>query len=272
MEESKPLRYTPLSQAELEELRFARSLLENPGLAARLSDTLGTPIEKGLKMLPQNWSGTLNTVVRKALNQAMDVAIKTVPNRPSSASNLAHKLAVGASGGIGGLFGLPALMIELPLSTTVMLRSIADIARSEGHDLGAMETRLQCLEVFALGSQGAKKEGAESSYWAVRTALAQALREAAAHLTQRGTVQKTAPAMVRFVTAISSRFGVVVSEQAAAKAVPVIGAAAGALINVMFMEHFQNMARGHFIIRRLEKRHGRGTVESAYNSFIQNQS
>ena len=46
-----------------------------------------------------------------------------------------HKVLAGTSGGIGGAFGLAALPIELPVSTTIILRSIADIARSEGHDL-----------------------------------------------------------------------------------------------------------------------------------------
>jgi hypothetical protein len=77
-------------------------------------------------------------------------------------------------------------------------------------------------------------------------------------------VDRTAPAIARLLSAIASRFGVVVSEQAAAKAIPVIGAASGAVINVLFIDHFQDMARGHFIIKRLEAKYGQGTVESAY--------
>jgi hypothetical protein len=57
------------------------------------------------------------------------------------------------SGAIGGAFGLTALAVELPLSTAIMLRSIADIARSEGEDLTMVESRLACLEVFALGGR-----------------------------------------------------------------------------------------------------------------------
>jgi hypothetical protein len=60
---------------------------------------------------------------------------------------------------------------------------------------------------------------------------------------------------------------VVVSEQAAAKAVPVVGAAGGAVINVLFMDHFQDMARGHFIVRRLEARYGSSIVQRAYESL-----
>ena len=62
-------------------------------------------------------------------------------------------MLVGTSGGIGGVFGLAALPIELPVSTAIMLRSIADIARSEGHDISQVKTKLECLEVFALGGK-----------------------------------------------------------------------------------------------------------------------
>ena len=137
-----------------------------------------------------------------------------------------------------------------------MLRSIADIARSEGHSLSTMQTRLSCLEVFALGGRSSRDDATESSYWAVRAALARAVSEAASYMAQRSVLEKSAPAVVRLIAAISSRFGVVVSEQLAAKAVPIVGAAGGSLVNVLFMDHFQDMARGHFIVKRLEAKYG----------------
>jgi hypothetical protein len=146
-----------------------------------------------------------------------------------------------------------------------MLRSIADIARSEGFDITSVETKLNCLQVFALGGRAKGDDAGESAYWATRAALGTALNDATKYLAaRRGLVDRTAPAIVRFVSAVAARFGVVVSEQTAAKAVPVLGAAAGAAVNVLFMEHFQDMARGHFTIKRLEAKYGRETVESAY--------
>src|SRR3954470_15621561 len=249
-----PILSPRLTPAELKELAFAKAILENPGLTARISNVLGAPIEKGFKMLPKGWSETVNKVSRTALLKALQMAIVTMrgPQRPRKSSERFHKLLVGASGGIGGAFGLAALAVELPISTTIMLRSIADIARSEGHDVSAIETRLDCLEVFALGGKSGSDDGAESGYWAVRTALARAVSEAASYLAEKGVLEKSAPVIVRLVGSIASRFGVVVSEQVAAKAVPVIGAAGGSIVNVLFMGHFQEMARGHFIVRRLE--------------------
>jgi hypothetical protein len=72
---------------------------------------------------------------------------------------------------------------------------------------------------------------------------------------------------VRLITLIASRFGVVVSQKAAAQLVPVIGAAGGALINTIFIGHYQDMARGHFIVRRLERAHGAEPVRLAYEKL-----
>jgi hypothetical protein len=55
-----------------------------------------------------------------------------------------------------------------------------------------------------------------------------------------------------------------VSEKFVAQSVPVIGAAGGAAINVMFMTHFQDLARGHFIVRRLERKYGAEHVRAVY--------
>jgi hypothetical protein len=262
MEQPPPL--PMLTPPELRDLAYAKSLLENPGLTARLAQILGSPIEKGFKMLPANWSSVVHKATKGALDKALHVAIATIGSKnPRKSSERFHKFLAGASGGIGGAFGLAALPIELPVSTAIMLRSIADIARSEGHDLRSVGAKLNCLEVFAFGA-GKSSDAAESGYWAVRTALAQAVSEATSYLAQKGIVEKSAPVLVRLVSAIAARFGVVVSEEIAAKAVPVIGAASGSIINVLFMDHFQDMARGHFIVRRLEMKYGTPFVRAEY--------
>lgn len=258
--------FTPLTNEELNELRYAKMLLDNPGFTARLASILGGPLERGIQMLPKDWTEHLNKSVRRALFKALDVAVATLGEpKPAVSSDLFHKVMVGASGTIGGAFGLASVAFELPISTTIMLRSIADIARGEGFDVSAIETKLNCLEVFALGGRGNLDDAAESGYWTSRAALGQALNDAAKFIGRRGVVDRTAPAIARFISAVGSRFGVVVSEQAAAKAVPLIGAASGAVINVLFIDHFQDMARGHFLIKRLEAKYSKETVESAYH-------
>jgi len=265
-----------LTAQELHELSRAKALLENPGLAARLANMVGRPIEQGFKLLPRGWQTVVHKAAKGALLAALATAVTTLRTpprasragrKPGRSSERLHKFLVGASGGLGGAFGLASLPLELPVSTTLMLRSIADIARSEEHDLRLAATRVACLEVFALGGRSSLDDAAESSYWAVRAALAKAVSDAAAYLAEKTVLEESAPAILRLVTAISSRFGVVVSEQTAAKAVPVVGAAGGAFINVLFLNHFQDMARGHFIVKRLEARYGTALVRAAYESI-----
>lgn len=265
MSYSPPPRY--LTRKDQEDLLYAKTLLENPGFAARMANLLGTPIEKGFKMLPAAWTSPINRATKSALLRALELAISTLGLRVAQSSNLFHKIIVGASGGVGGAFGLPALALELPVSTTIILRSIADIARSEGHDPRDLSIKLSCLEVFALGGKHPGDDGVESSYWTVRAALSKAVSEAAAYLAEKGLVERSAPAVVRLISAISSRFGVIVSEQVAAKAVPILGAVSGSVVNVLFIDHFQDMARGHFIVKRLEKNYGTEVVQRHYETL-----
>jgi hypothetical protein len=258
-----------LTRRDLEDLEHAKRLLENPGLAARMSATLGSPVEKGMKMLPARWQKTVHTATETALMKALDVAIRSLgKGRPRASSDRMHKFAAAASGAAGGAFGIAAIGLELPISTTVILRSIADIAAAEGEDPNEIETRLACLTVFALGStRDTRDNAAESGYFAARSALATAVSEAARYLAEKGLSKGSAPALVRLIGLIASRFGVVVSQKTAAQMVPVIGAAGGAIINTLFIAHYQDMARGHFIVRRLEKRYGAEPIRAAYEKL-----
>lgn len=250
---------------DLRDLEQAVVLLEHASLVARLTDAVGQPIERFVDFLPAGASGRLHETVRAGLYRLLDVSVVTLKNRRRGrAANLGHKIAGGVTGAVGGFFGGAALAVELPVTTTLMLRSIADIARSQGEEVDSLETRLACLEVFALGGRSPADDGAETGYYAVRAALAKAVSDAAKHIAERGVTQRGAPVIARLISQIGSRFGVVVSEKIAAQAVPVIGALGGATINLLFIDHFQDVARGHFIVRRLERRHGAEEVRRQY--------
>jgi len=260
---------------DLDDLKQARDLLESPGLIARLSNTLATPIDRGMDMLPAGAKDRILAIAEKSLRSALKTALWTLndkggePGNATSggASNLSHKAGSAVSGALGGAFGLPALALELPISTSIMLRSIADIARSEGENLGDPEAQLACLEVFALGGASSADDAAETGYFGIRSALAKTVSEAARYAASAATVRDSAPAFVRLVSQIAARFSIPISEKAAAQSVPVIGAAGGALINVLFMDHFQNAARGHFIIRRLEREYDQKLVREVYKGL-----
>ena len=133
-----------------------------------------------------------------------------------------------------------------------------------------METpyaKLQCIEVLALGGRLKNDDAAETEYFTTRAAMAKAVSDAATYLTKKGLSDKGAPAIVRLITQIASRFSIVVSEKAAAQAVPLVGAFGGAIINTLFIDHFQNIGKGHFIVRRLERLHDPEEVRRIYEEL-----
>jgi hypothetical protein len=253
-----------LSQPELDDLAKAVKLLERRSLASRLTGVFGRKVEAIGRATPAPARKLIARASESALKAALRLAVHSLKRKPAgAAANRMHKAAVAASGAVGGAFGFSALAIELPVSTTILLRSIADIAREEGEDLSRPDSSLACIEVFALGGPAKGESAIEGGYFAVRAALAKSVSESARFLLH-GAAGEAAPALVRLIAQIAGRFGLVVSEKAAAQAVPLLGAVGGAAINVAFAEHFQNLARGHFIVRRLERRHGADAVRFEY--------
>jgi hypothetical protein len=257
-----------LSAAHLLELAEARRLLESPGVTVKASNLIGRPIEAGINLLPAGWRDKVADATREALMAALNGALRTM-ERGAGAPAMPgwHKLAATISGAAGGAFGLPALLLELPVSTTIMCRSIADIARAEGESLDDPAVRLACIEVFALGGKGPGDDAAETGYFAVRAALARAVSDAAQFVASHAAASEGAPALLRLVSLVAARFHIQVSEKVAAQAVPVIGAAGGALINLMFIDHYQDVSRGHFTVRRLERLYGEEVVRRAYDGL-----
>ena len=254
-----------LSPADLASLAHAVQKLENQSLAMKLAAAAGVPIERVMKMLPQGAQASIAGAVNKALERCLHVALGISRSRPSLVPQKgAHTAMVAITGAVGGFFGLPGLVVELPVTTTVMLHSIVEIARAHGEDLANPETALACLAVFALGPQGMSGEAIESAYYATRAALAQVTREATAYLIQKGTAKEGAPVLVSFLARVAARFGLEVSEKAAAELVPIAGAAGGLTLNVLFNHHFQSIAEGHFTVRRLERQYGADAVRQAY--------
>lgn len=252
---------------DLAELAQARQLLEHPGYVSRLTDMVGMPLERAVAALPAPLRERLAEATTAALQRCLDAAVASLRRSTLPSMPRLHSAAVALTGAAGGVFGLPGLALELPVSTVVMLRSIADIARANGEDLNDTEAQLACLMVFSLGAPGKPNDASESGYYAARIALTKAIAEATSHLARHGAAKGSAPAIVRLIAMIAARFNVQVSQKAAAMMVPVVGAAGGAIVNTLFISHFHDMARGHFTVRRLERRYGAGVVQQAYRAL-----
>jgi hypothetical protein len=245
----------PLAPRDQRDLLAAYEALENPSLAARLAALAGLPVEALRARLPAALQGSVDGAVRAALTLAMSAALRSGPavTPLPVPSGWFHRGLAFASGAMGGAFGLPGTLMELPVSTTILLRQIAAVAAEEGEDLDAPEAAAECLKVFALGGSSPADDAAESGYFAVRLALAEALK---------GAVGRTV--LPGFVAAVASRFVGPVGLKVTAQAAPVLGAAAGAAVNIAFLEHFRSVGRGHFVLRRLERAYGPARIRAAW--------
>jgi len=256
-----------LSEQEMAELRWAYENLEHPSLAARLSNLLAYPIEEGLSLLPKRWRRRLERAselsVRRSLRFAitsMDAARRAPPRR------WLHGFAVAGTGAAGGFFGPLSLVAELPVTTTLILRSIADIARSQGEDLSDPEARMACVQVFALGGRTKEDEAADLGYYGMRITLGLYFERDVLEYAA-GAQGPHIPGLIEVMRGIAARFGVVISDKLAAQMVPIAGAASGASLNLIFINHYQDVARAHFIVRRLERRYGIEAIKAEYRGL-----
>ncbi|MGD8629705.1 MAG: EcsC family protein [Gammaproteobacteria bacterium] len=257
-----------LPDEAMSELRWAYEHLEHPSLAARLSNLLAYPIEEGLSLLHKPWRKRMERVAQEAICKSMKVALASLDTSSVTPAHIwMHRFVAVGAGGVAGFFGPLTLLAELPFTTTLILRSIADIANSQGEDLSQAEACMACVQVFALGGRTRDDEAADLGYYGMRITLGlyfeRDILEYAA-----GTRGPHIPAAIEYVRAIAARFGVVVSDKTAAQMVPIAGALSGSLLNLIFIRHYQDVAKGHFIVRRLERDYGSDLVRKQYQRLV----
>ena len=258
-----------LNREDNAKLLKAIQILEHPSFTAKTTKTVGNVFEKTLSILPWNLSRSITDISHMALQKSLDSALFSLSsNKKIKSSHKTHQALAGFSGAVGGVFGITSLAIELPVSTTIMLRSIAQIAREHGENLNHAETKLACLEVFALGDNPTDNS-AETGYYAIRSLLAKSLSEAATHLSSQGLATKNSPAFVKLLNAIASRFSIPVSEKLAAQSVPAIGAIGGATVNLLFIRYFQDIAHAHFSLRSLERKYSEEFIREQYKESLE---
>lgn len=171
----------------------------------------------------------------------------------ATGSQARHRLGrwlAAASGGAGGFAGAAGIAADLPVTTALMMRSIAAIARDHGEDITSEETRRACLEVFALGSPDSNEEDIDVAYWATRAAFNHA-------------------SLTLLVRQVAQRLGLVLAQKYLAQAVPVLGAATGGTLNYLFMQHYQRMAEVHFTIRAIERRYDTDVVRTCFAGMLE---
>ena len=210
---------------------IARKYRAAAGPGIQVLNLLGGQAENLLDRLPDPVRAGLDTATQKALVVALDAAHTSRRAVPDQAGwlNTAVSTAMGAAGGFGGL---PSALVELPVTTTVLMRTIQGAAAEQGFDPETESVRFDCLRVFGSAGPLAHDDGADLGFFSVRLTL-------------------SGGAMHKMIAAVAPRLAAALGQKLAAQTVPVLGAVAGAATNYAFTNYYQQMAQVHFGLRRL---------------------
>lgn len=260
-----------LSQQDLEILARAKHKMEAIGWAMKGINSVGNVLQNKIELLPEKQQKWLQKVTYDILLKVVKTNLFSMKSSKNNNSplNRSYKAVVTSSGVLGGTFGVVAFTADLALTTKLMMRSIMDIARSEGEDLHELDTQLACLQVFALGGKSIHDDNLETGYFATRITLNSTVKGATkgAGKMVSGLLKGSSNPIIQVLGAVASRFSIQVSEKFFAQAIPILGAAGGGAINLAFIHHFQNMAHAHFTIRRLQRFYGEEEIRKAYKSI-----
>ncbi|MBK0328558.1 EcsC family protein [Rhodobacteraceae bacterium F11138] len=216
-------------QAELD--RLARHYRAAGGAGVQLLTMLGGRAEGLIDRLPRSVRSGLTGATEQALTVAMRAANGSRAAVPDQKGwvNTAVTTAMGAAGGFGGA---PTALIELPLTTAMLLRSIQGVAIEHGFDPAARSVQFDCVRVFASAGPLEQDDGADLGFVSLRLTL-------------------TGGAMHKLIAAVAPRLATALGQKLAAQTVPVLGAVAGATSNFVYTGYYQQIAHVHFGLRRL---------------------
>lgn len=253
-----------LSPKDKATLSKAKQQMENINWAMQGLNKIGNVIESRLALLPKKQQKWLQDITYKVLRTVVKSNLFSMKKGKANTAplNKTYKALITTSGALGGALGAPAFAADLTVTTKLMMRSIMDIARSEGEDITQLDTQLACLQVFALGGKSKHDDSLDTGYYASRIAVSSAVKGGTKAL--EGLLRGSTNPILQLIAAVASRFSVQVSEKFVAQAIPILGAAGGATVNLAFINHFQQVAHAHFSIRRLERIYGEEMVKKAY--------
>ena len=216
-------------EAKLAELVRRHDLAGNFGI--QVLNVVGGQAEKLLDRLPAEMRDRLGDGTEQALRLAMQAAhgSRSVVGGQPGWLNRAVTTAMGAAGGLGGL---PSAMAELPITTTILLRAIQDVAAEQGFNPDEEGVRFDCIQVFAAAGPLDHADGSDLAFLSTRVAV-------------------TGKTMQALIARVAPRLSTVLGQKLAAQMVPVLGAAAGAATNYAYTSYYQQMAHVHFGLRRL---------------------
>jgi len=200
-----------------------------PGM--QLLNLLGGSVDDLIQQLPVAVQDRLTGATEKALNIALGVATESRRAVPDQAGWLNSAVAT-TMGAVGGFGGISSSLIELPVTTTILLRAIQGVAVDQGFEVESEAVRFDCIRVIGSAGPLARDDGTNLGFLSARITL-------------------TGATMQRVIATVATRFAAALGHKLAAQTVPVLGALAGAATNYVYTSYYQEMAYIHFRLRRL---------------------
>lgn len=227
--------------------RAATDYLAARGRLMTAMEQAGRLVQMGINRLPPEVQKMAAERAREGLEFAFRTAILGLDPGTRPEKSGAYRLGGALSGAMGGMGGLATTLAELPVTTGLIMRSVADIARGQGLDLNDPAVRAACVEVFAFGGPLEEDDDADIAFWATR-------------LAGQEMAQLMAAVVVRYAPNMMTKLG--------AQAVPLVGAAIGAGLNLVYMDFYQRMARVVFALQPIEQAEGRAAVRRRFAALV----
>lgn len=221
----------PPLNTDMELDRIAKHYRSAGGTGVQMLNALGGKAEGLLDQLPNNVREGLNEATERALRVSVKAAQgsrRAVPDQ-NEWVNAAVTTAMGAAGGFGGL---PGALVELPATTTMLLRAIQGVSAETGFDPAIESVQFDCVRVLSAAGPLDFDDGADLGFLSARMTL-------------------TGGAMQKLISTVAPKLATALGQKLAAQTIPILGAVAGAGTNFVYTRYYQQIARVHFGLRRL---------------------
>ena len=155
-------------EARLKALAERHARASNVGI--QVLNVIGGQAESLLNRLPSGVRNQLAERTDQALTMSMEAAHRSrgVVEVTPSWMGRALTTAMGAAGGMGGL---PTALAELPVTVTVLLRTIQDVAVEHGFDPAEPGVQYDCIQVFAAAGPLDHDDGSDLAFLSTRMAV-----------------------------------------------------------------------------------------------------
>jgi EcsC protein family len=177
-----------------------------------------------------------------------------------------------AEGIPGAQLVIPSLILtDITTSMTLLSRHTCRIATAYGFSSNRPENLPHLMAAMAPQS-----EASDEGYLALKTAVVTSIREAGQFMSRttgvlldRQLLEREAPQMIRLITYVADRLGIVITQKELGVLVPIAGAVLNSSINVAFQQVGHQTAKDYFRRLLLEDRYGEELVSFALQQEIE---